>query len=70
MALSIKDPETDRLVRDLVGLGLRAPSAGFSQGWDFVALLHADDRAAFWAATVDGVPDLAAVTKPISPGER
>ena len=30
------DPE---VVRDLVGLAVRAPSAGFSQGWDFVALL-------------------------------
>jgi nitroreductase len=30
--------------------GLRAPSAGFSQGWDFVVLEDAADRAAFWAA--------------------
>jgi nitroreductase len=29
---------------------LRAPSAGFSQGWDFVALEDAADRGAFWAA--------------------
>ena len=44
------------VVRDLVALGVRAPSAGFSQGWDFVALLDPADRAAFWSATDDGTP--------------
>jgi nitroreductase len=34
----------------------RAPSAGFSQGWDFVVLHQAQDRARFWEATRD--PDL------------
>lgn len=29
---------------------LRAPSAGFSQGWDFVVLEEAPDREAFWTA--------------------
>jgi nitroreductase len=43
-------PVDPRLVRDLVALGVRAPSAGFSQGWDFVALLEDADRAAFWGA--------------------
>jgi nitroreductase len=42
------------VVRDLVGLAVRAPSAGFSQGWDFVVLLDPADRAAFWAAADDG----------------
>ncbi|GAB3436583.1 hypothetical protein GCM10027517_06900 [Phycicoccus ginsengisoli] len=28
----------------------RAPSAGFSQGWDFVVLAGDDDRDAFWSA--------------------
>ncbi len=41
------DPAT---VRGLLALAVRAPSAGFSQGWDFVALLRAGDRDAFWAA--------------------
>ena len=36
----------------------RAPSAGFSQGWDFVVLAEAGDRARFWGATRD--PDLRA----------
>jgi nitroreductase len=49
-------PVPAQVVRDLVGLGVRAPSAGFSQGWDFVALLDPADRAAFWAATDDGTP--------------
>ena len=31
----------------------RAPSAGFSQGWDFVVLDAAEDRHRFWAATAD-----------------
>ena len=31
----------------------RAPSAGFSQGWDFVVLAEGDDRARFWGATRD-----------------
>ena len=47
------DPQ---VVRDLVGLAVRAPSAGFTQGWDFLALLSPEDRAAFWAATDDGSP--------------
>ena len=44
------------VVRDLVALAVRAPSAGFSQGWDFVALLDPADREAFWSATDDGTP--------------
>jgi nitroreductase len=36
----------------------RAPSAGFSQGWDFVVLESPDARNAFWAATGSaGAPD-------------
>jgi nitroreductase len=49
-------PVASEVVRDLVGLALRAPSAGFTQGWDFLALLAPEDRAAFWAATDDGGP--------------
>ncbi|MDQ6896767.1 MAG: nitroreductase family protein [Actinomycetota bacterium] len=32
---------------------VRAPSAGFSQGWDFVVLVDEADRERFWAATTD-----------------
>ncbi len=49
-------PVAEAVVRDLVGLAVRAPSAGFSQGWDFLVLLDAADRAAFWGATDDGRP--------------
>lgn len=34
-------------------LARRAPSAGFTQGWDFVVLREEPDREAFWAATTD-----------------
>lgn len=49
-------------IRDLVDLATRAPSAGFSQGWDYVALTGSAQTAAFWAATTDedaagGPPD-------------
>jgi nitroreductase len=49
-------PVSPELVRDLVRLAVRAPSAGFSQGWDFLALLDPADRARFWEATDDGTP--------------
>jgi nitroreductase len=35
----------------------RAPSAGYSQGWDFVVLTGEDERTAFWAAVADGSSD-------------
>jgi nitroreductase len=38
----------------------RAPSAGFSQGWDFVVLTGEDEREAFWSAVAgdpSGEPD-------------
>lgn len=40
-------------IRDrLLANALRAPSAGFSQGWAFLVLESTEDRARFWAATV------------------
>ena len=39
----------DRVLQHAV----RAPSAGFSQGWDFVVLETARARDRFWAATTD-----------------
>lgn len=32
---------------------IRAPSAGFSQGWDFIVLTKPEERQAYWAATDD-----------------
>lgn len=55
------DPDrgVDRAVVDrLLSAAIRAPSAGFSQGWDFLALTAAADRDLFWATTsTDGAPD-------------
>jgi len=39
-------------IDELLGLAIRAPSAGFSQGWQFLVLESVGDRAAYWAATV------------------
>jgi nitroreductase len=51
-------PVPDEVVDLLLDHAIRAPSAGFSQGWDFVVLRRPHDRAAFWSATTgDGEPD-------------
>lgn len=39
----------DRVLANAV----RAPSAGFSQGWDFIVLTDDDDRERFWALTTE-----------------
>jgi len=36
----------------------RAPSAGFSQGWDFVVLTEPGERQSYWAATTDVDDDM------------
>jgi nitroreductase len=46
-------------VSALLDLAVRAPSAGFSQGWDFVVLRSASDRNLFWTTSAP-----AAVTSP------
>ena len=59
----VRDYDPDRPVpaevRDrLLEHAVRAPSAGFTQGWAFLVLETADERARFWAATTDGgAPD-------------
>jgi nitroreductase len=35
-------------VERILASALRAPSAGFSQGWEFLALTEPDDRERFW----------------------
>jgi nitroreductase len=42
------------VVDKLLGYAVHAPSAGFSQGWGFLVIEEAADRAAFWAATTPG----------------
>ena len=53
-------PVTGPALGEVLYAAQRAPSAGFSQGWDFVVLTEADDRARFWGATRD--PELPADT--------
>ncbi len=60
----VRDYDPDRPVpvevRDrLLEYAIRAPSAGFSQGWGFLVLAEPADRDRFWAATTDpgGEPD-------------
>lgn len=47
-------PVPPALVDAMLRHARRAPSAGFSQGWDFVVLREAADRERFWAATREG----------------
>ncbi|HEY7273231.1 MAG TPA: nitroreductase family protein [Actinoplanes sp.] len=44
-------PVPREIVDKIASHALRAPSAGFSQGWGFLVLTAAEDRARFWAAT-------------------
>jgi nitroreductase len=47
-------PVAADLVDKIVKHGLRAPSAGFSQGWSFLVLTAAADRDRYWSATTEG----------------
>jgi nitroreductase len=59
----VRDYDPDRpvpaAVRErLLEHAIRAPSAGFSQGWAFLVLESAEERELFWSATTDdGTPD-------------
>ncbi|MDY7085177.1 MAG: nitroreductase family protein [Actinomycetota bacterium] len=44
-------PVPPEIVDKIVRHGLRAPSAGFSQGWSFLVLTEPDDRDLFWSST-------------------
>lgn len=46
----------DSVLRALA-IAVRAPSAGFTQGWDFVVLDTAEQRRHFWSATADRETD-------------
>lgn len=45
------EPVPRRLVEQVLSCGLRAPSAGFSQGWAFLVLEGPAQTAEFWRAT-------------------
>jgi nitroreductase len=58
----VRDYDPDRPVppevrERLLEHAIRAPSAGFSQGWAFLVLESAEDRDRFWTATTDGPAD-------------
>jgi nitroreductase len=42
------EPLAHEVIERVIASALRAPSAGFSQGWAFLALTDAADRARFW----------------------
>jgi len=52
-------PVPAEVLQRLLAAAVRAPSAGFSQGWDFLVLERPADRDAFWTAAADrpGPPD-------------
>jgi nitroreductase len=46
------------LIDKMLEYAIRAPSAGFSQGWGFLVLTTPAERTAFWDATWEGgIPD-------------
>jgi len=46
-------PVPREALRRILDAAVRAPSAGFSQGWDFVVLTETADRDLFWRTTTD-----------------
>ena len=46
-------PVAQRTLELILRTATRAPSAGFSQGWDFVVLSRPGQRQAFWDVTTD-----------------
>ena len=64
----VRDYDPDRPVppelrERLLAHAIRAPSAGFSQGWAFLVLETPEERDRFWAATTDGGPPDAWLTR-------
>ncbi len=50
-------PVSREAVDELLRLAVRAPSAGHTQGWQFLVLDDITSRSAFWTATSAGEPD-------------
>jgi nitroreductase len=46
-------PVPAEVIKTALRNAIRAPSAGFSQGWDFLVLATAQERDAYWSATTD-----------------
>lgn len=49
-------PVPRALLARLLAQATRAPSAGFAQGWDFIALTEVAERAGFWAVATPVAP--------------
>ena len=47
-------PVEPEIIDKIVRHGLRAPSAGFSQGWGFLVLTEQADRDLYWSSTTEG----------------
>ena len=47
-------PVPPEIVDKLIKHALRAPSAGFSQGWGFLVLQKPEDRELYWSVTAPG----------------
>ena len=61
-------PVPPEIVDKIIKHALRAPSAGFSQGWGFLVLTSQPDRDLFWSSATDD--DLADAAEPGSWLER
>jgi nitroreductase len=46
-------PVPAEVISTALSNAIRAPSAGFSQGWDFVVLTSPEERQAYWSASTD-----------------
>lgn len=55
----LPDPVTAEATDRIVAAGLRAPSAGFSQGFALLVLDEPGDRDRFWHVTAEARPDTA-----------
>jgi nitroreductase len=49
-------PVSRPVIETLLDLAIRAPSAGFTQGWRFLVLDTPEARDVFWLASSDGTP--------------
>jgi nitroreductase len=50
-------PVPREMLEELLSLAVCAPSAGYTQGWQFLVLDEPAARERFWAATTDNEPD-------------
>jgi nitroreductase len=49
----LERPVPAEVIDTALNNAIRAPSAGYSQGWDFIVLTKPEQRQTYWAATTD-----------------